>query len=103
MKLPEVTAFMTGANEWRLFDRWPPKEAVRMGGFQMMLSSDVIRSKFRNSFEKPEPMVPNQLTRIEFELADKLHRFQKGHKMMVQIQSTWESGRAGINSSICLS
>jgi hypothetical protein len=70
-------------------DPQPNPRGVRMGGFQMMLVSDVMRAKFRNSFEKPEPMKPNQVTRIAFELSDKLHRFLKGHKIMVQIQSTW--------------
>jgi predicted acyl esterase len=55
----------------------------------MLLAGDVMRSKFRNSFEKPEPMVPSKVTKIEFDLPDKLHRFLKGHKVMVQIQSTW--------------
>lgn len=208
MKLPEATAFMTGANEWRSFDAWPPKEAqptnlyfhangtlsfeipsgnsgavydeyvsdpdkpvpftteittamghtymvedqrfawtrpdvlvyqtevlttdvtiagpvtvelygstsgsdcdwvvklidvhpgkypdpkpnpnnVRMGGFQMKVVSDVMRAKFRNSFEQPEPLEPNKPTKIVFDLSDKLHRFRKGHKIMVQVQSTW--------------
>ena len=208
MKLPEATAFMTGANEWKSFDAWPPKEAqptnlyfqsngklsfqapsdqastafdeyvsdpgkpvpftaanttamghtymvegqrfawtrpdvlvyqtevlledvtiagpvtvelygstsgtdcdwvvklidvhpgtypnpkpnplgVQMGGFQMKLVSDVMRAKFRNSFEQPEALEPNKPTKIEFDLSDKLHRFRKGHRIMVQIQSTW--------------
>lgn len=208
MKLPEATAFMTGANEWRSFDAWPPKEAqpanlyfhaggklvfeppsdnsyaaydeyvsdpekpvpftaeittamghaymvedqrfvwtrpdvlvyqtdvlkedvtiagpvkvelhgstsgtdcdwvvklidvhpgtypnpnpnpldVQMGGFQMKLVSDVMRAKFRNSFEQPEAMEPNKPTKIVFDLSDKLHRFRKGHRIMVQVQSTW--------------
>ncbi len=70
-------------------DPQPNPSGVHMGGFQMKVVSDVMRSKFRNSFEKPEPMEPNQVTKIEFELSDKLHRFKKGHKIMVQIQSTW--------------
>lgn len=70
-------------------DPQPNPRNVRMGGFQMKVVSDVMRSKFRNSFEKPEPMKPNQVTKISFELSDKLHRFLKGHKIMVQIQSTW--------------
>ncbi|MBI3111414.1 MAG: CocE/NonD family hydrolase [Ignavibacteriales bacterium] len=208
MKLPEATAFMTGANEWKTFDAWPPKEAqptnlyfqsngklsfqapsdqastafdeyvsdpgkpvpftaaitaamghtymvedqrfawtrpdvlvyqtdvlqedvtiagpvtvelygstsgtdcdwvvklidvhpgtypgpnpnppgVQMGGFQMKLVSDVMRAKFRNSFEQPEALEPNKPTKIVFDLSDKLHRFRKGHKIMVQVQSTW--------------
>lgn len=70
-------------------DNVPNPAGTRMGGFQMMLAGDVMRSKFRNSFEKPGPMVPNKVTKIEFELPDKLHRFLKGHKIMVQIQSSW--------------
>lgn len=208
MRLPEATAFMTGANEWRSFDAWPPKEAqpedlyfhaggrlsferpadnssgaydeyvsdpdkpvpftagittamghtymvedqrfvwtrpdvlvyqtdvleedvtiagpvtvelygstsgtdcdwvvklidvhpgkypnpkpnpldVQMGGFQMKLVSDVMRAKFRNSLEQPEAMEPNKPAKIVFDLSDKLHRFRKGHRIMVQVQSTW--------------
>lgn len=57
--------------------------------YQMLVRSEVFRGRFRNSFEKPEPFVPNQPTRIRFELLDLLHRFQKGHRLMIQIQSTW--------------
>jgi len=62
---------------------------VRMGDFQMLLAGEVIRSKYRNSFEEPEPLVPDLVTKIEFDLRDKCHCFQKGHRIMVHIQSTW--------------
>jgi putative CocE/NonD family hydrolase len=62
---------------------------VRMGDFEMLLAGEVFRSKYRNSFEKPEPLVPGEVTKIEFDLRDKGHTFLKGHKIMVQIQSTW--------------
>jgi len=65
----------------------PP--GVHMGGYQLMIRGDVIRGKFRNSFEKPEPFEPNKVTRVKFELPDVQHRFLKGHRMMIQIQSTW--------------
>jgi hypothetical protein len=58
-------------------------------GFEMMIRSEVFRGRFRNSFEKPEPFVPGQPTRITFELLDVLHRFRIGHRVMIQIQSTW--------------
>jgi putative CocE/NonD family hydrolase len=58
-------------------------------GYQMLVRSEVFRGRYRNSFEKPEGFVPNQPSRIQFELLDVLHRFQKGHRVMVQIQSTW--------------
>jgi putative CocE/NonD family hydrolase len=62
---------------------------MRMGGFQMLLAGEVFRAKYRNSFENPEPLVPNQLTEIAFELGDKSHTFKQGHRIMVQVQSTW--------------
>jgi len=55
----------------------------------MMLRSEVFRARFKSSFEKPEALTPGQPTRLKFELLDVLHRFKKGHRLMVQIQSTW--------------
>ena len=48
-----------------------------------------MRGKFRNSYEKPEPFVPNQPTAVKFTLADVFHTFRPGHRLMVQVQSTW--------------
>ena len=62
---------------------------VRMGGFQMLLAGDILRAKFRNSFTNPEPMVPDKISRLEFPLGDKYHTFLKGHRIMVQVQSSW--------------
>jgi putative CocE/NonD family hydrolase len=67
----------------------PNPQNIKMGGFEMLLAGEVFRSKYRNSFEKPEPLVPNEVTHIEFDLRDKCHTFLKGHKIMVQIQSSW--------------
>jgi len=61
----------------------------RMGGYQMMVRSEVIRGRFRNSYEHPEPFVPNEPALVTLPLQDVLHTFQKGHRIMVQIQSTW--------------
>ncbi|WP_205317272.1 CocE/NonD family hydrolase C-terminal non-catalytic domain-containing protein, partial [Klebsiella pneumoniae] len=62
---------------------------VKMGGYQQMVRSEPMRGKYRNSFSKPEPFVPGKVTPVNFELQDVLHTFKKGHKIMVQIQSTW--------------
>lgn len=62
---------------------------AKAGGYQMLLASDILRAKFRNSLSKPEPMPPNQVTRLEFSLGDKYHTFRRGHRIMVQIQSSW--------------
>ena len=64
-------------------------KGVPMGGFQMMVRGEPMRAKYRHSFAKPEPMKPGQVTPINFDMPDVNHTFQKGHKIMVQIQSTW--------------
>ena len=60
-----------------------------MGGFQQLVRGDVMRGKFRASFEKPEPFVPGQPTAVKFALPDVYHTFRSGHKIMVQVQSSW--------------
>jgi putative CocE/NonD family hydrolase len=61
----------------------------KMGGYQMMVRSEIIRGRYRNSYEKPEAFEPNQPTKVNLELLDVLHTFKKGHRVMVQISSTW--------------
>ncbi len=70
-------------------DNQPNPAGVRMGHFQMLLAGEIFRAKFRRSFEKPEPMVPGEVTSIEFDLRDRNHTFEKGHRIMVQVQSSW--------------
>jgi predicted acyl esterase len=60
-----------------------------MAGYQMLVRGEIMRGKFRNSFEKPEPFTPNKVEKIKFYLPDVAHTFKKGHRMMVQIQSSW--------------
>lgn len=64
-------------------------ETTPLAGYQMLIRSEVFRGRFRNDYAKPEPFQPGEPTRVRFELLDVLHRFQKGHRLMVQIQSTW--------------
>jgi uncharacterized protein len=63
--------------------------SVRMGDFQMLVGADVFRGKYRNSFERAQPFVPGEVAKIEYDLRDKGHCFLKGHRIMIQIQSTW--------------
>jgi hypothetical protein len=63
--------------------------AVPMGGYQELIRGEPFRGKFRKSFEKPEPFVPNQPDRITFYLPDIAHTWRQGHRIMVQIQSSW--------------
>jgi uncharacterized protein len=60
-----------------------------MGGYQMLVRGEIMRGKFRKSFINPTPFVPNKLEAVNFDLPDVAHTFKKGHKIMVQIQSSW--------------
>ena len=66
-----------------------PRPGTQMGGFQLLVRGEVMRAKFRNSFSKPEAMVPNKKEKVKFDMQDAAHTFKKGHKIMVQVQSTW--------------
>lgn len=96
----ELSVSTTGTDsDWivKVIDVYPndfpdPKEnptRVRMGGFQQLVRGDVMRGKFRNSFEKPEPFSPGKVTPVRFTLPDVCHAFRPGHRVMVQVQSTW--------------
>jgi putative CocE/NonD family hydrolase len=67
----------------------PNPTHVRMGGYQQLVRGDVFRGKFRNSFEKPEPFEPGKPATINFAMPDVCHTFRRGHRVMVQVQSTW--------------
>ena len=74
----------------KLIDVFPDAtEAAALPAYEMMVRSEVFRGRFRKSYEKPEPFEPGKPTELRFELLDVLHRFQKGHRLMVHVQSTW--------------
>jgi putative CocE/NonD family hydrolase len=87
-------ASTTGTDsDWivKLIDVYPedyPDEPT-MGGYQLMIADEVFRGRFRTSFETPAPLVPNRVTEFSIDLHGADHRFLKGHKIMVQVQSTW--------------
>ena len=60
-----------------------------MGGYQMLVRGEIMRGKYRNSFEKPEAFIPGKITEVKYTLPDIAHTFKKGHKLMVQVQSSW--------------
>lgn len=62
---------------------------IKMGGYQMMVRGDVMRARYRNSYEKPEALQPGVIEKVSFTLPDVNHTFKKGHSLMVQIQSSW--------------
>ncbi len=68
-------------------DRYPPNP--QMGGYQLMVAAEVFRGRYRNSFERPEPIPPNAIQHYRIEYPGVDHVFRKGHRIMVQVQSTW--------------
>lgn len=60
-----------------------------MGGYQMLVRGEIMRGKFRNSFSTPTPFKPNKVEEVRFDLPDVAHKFKKGHRLMIQIQSSW--------------
>ena len=88
VKLIDVypASFPTPAGE-RGGDVGPP--AVSLGGFQQLVRGNPLRGKFRNSYEKPEPFVPGKVEPIKYELGQVNHTFRRGHRIMVQVQSSW--------------
>lgn len=73
------------AGNKRILDASP----LHMGGYQQLLRGEPFRAKFRNSWEKPEPLTPGKMTSIDFPMPDVMHTFRKGHRIMVQVQSSW--------------
>jgi hypothetical protein len=67
----------------------PAAGTVPMGGYQQLIRGEPFRGKFRKSFEKPVPFEPNQPDRITFYLPDIAHTWRQGHRIMVQVQSSW--------------
>jgi uncharacterized protein len=68
-------------------DVGPPE--FKMGGYQQLVRGEPFRGKFRHSFEKPEPFTPGKVEEINFTMQDVNHTFRRGHRIMVQIQSSW--------------
>ena len=97
----KLTVSTTGTDaDWvvKLIDVYPPNEpnhaympnkSIELGGYQQMVRSEVMRGRFRNSFEKPEPFKPGEATPVTFRLQDVLHTLKKSHRLMIQVQSTW--------------
>jgi putative CocE/NonD family hydrolase len=75
----------------RLIDVYPEtvEKTPSLGGFQLLVSGEPTRARFRKSFEKPEPVVPGEVNEYTIDLHWSHHCFRKGHKIMVQVQSTW--------------
>ncbi len=65
------------------------EKGVPMAGYQMLVRGEIMRGRYRNSFERPEPFVPGQVTEVKYEMPAVAHTFKKGHRIMVQVQNSW--------------
>jgi len=65
------------------------QDHLKLSNYHLMVRSEVMRGKFRNSFTYPEPFIPNKKAAVNIKLQDVNHTFKKGHKLQIQVQSTW--------------
>jgi putative CocE/NonD family hydrolase len=70
-------------------DNVPNPAGVRMGGYQQLVRGELMRGRFRNSYSKPEPFTPGKTEKLEYVMPDVNHTFRQGHRIMVQVQSSW--------------
>ena len=73
----------------KLIDVFPDDTTTALSGFQQLVRGEIMRGKYRKSFEVPVPFKPNKPERVKFELPDVAHTFAPGHRLMIQIQSSW--------------
>jgi putative CocE/NonD family hydrolase len=73
----------------KLIDVHPDHASSGMAGFQQMVRGEPFRGKFRESFERPVPFVPNEPARIAFTLGEVAHTFRRGHRVMLHVQGSW--------------
>jgi uncharacterized protein len=76
----------------KLIDVYPDSVhdlSPRMGGYQLMVASEILRGRYRNSWSRPTPLVPDQVTSFTVDLHQQAYTFNKGHRIMVQVQSSW--------------
>jgi len=90
----KLFASTTGSDsDWivKLIDVYPQKSEQdwKLSGYELMISEEIFRGRFRKSFEKPEPLVPGEVEAFTIDLHTQNHVFKKGHRLMVQVQSTW--------------
>jgi hypothetical protein len=67
----------------------PNPTDVKMGGYQQLVRGELMRGRFRRSYEKPDPFVPGKMDKVEYGMPDVCHSFRKRHRIMVQVQSSW--------------
>ena len=89
--IARLFASTTGTDsDWvvKLIDVYPADDP-KIPGYQLMVASEIFRGRYRHSFEKPEPIAANEVNEYTIDLHGNDHAFLKGHRIMVQVQSSW--------------
>ncbi len=89
VKLIDVFPENMGYNTVDIYAEKDPERIYPMGGYEMLVRAEIMRGKFRNSFSNPQPFVPGKITEVKWELPDVAHTFLQGHRIMIQMQSSW--------------
>ncbi len=89
VKLIDVFPDTLSHNEVDIYAEKDAAKQYPMGGYQMLVHGEVFRGRFRKSFENPVAFTPGKIEQVKYELGDVAHTFKKGHRIMIQVQSTW--------------
>ncbi|MEO6405415.1 MAG: CocE/NonD family hydrolase [Ferruginibacter sp.] len=89
VKIIDVYPEYMGYNDVNIYAETDPVSPYPMGGYQMLVRAEIFRGRYRNSYEHPTAFIPGKIEEVKFEFPSIAHRFKKGHRIMVQIQSSW--------------
>jgi uncharacterized protein len=89
VKLIDVFPDNLSYNDIDIYSEKEPEKTYPMGGYEMLVHAEVFRGRYRNSLEYPEAFIPGKIENVSFRVADVAHTFKKGHRIMVQVQSSW--------------
>ena len=89
VKLIDVFPDYLGYSKVDIYADEDPVNPYPMGGYQMLVRAEIFRGRFRKSYERPSAFTPDKITNVKFELPPVAHSFKKGHRIMVQVQSSW--------------
>jgi len=89
VKLIDVFPDKGSYNDVDIYAETDPVLKYPMGGYQMLVRAEIMRGRYRDSYSNPSPFVPNKLTEVKYTMPDVAHTFKKGHRIMVQVQSSW--------------
>ena len=89
VKIIDVFPDYLGYNNVDIYAETDPVDPYPMGGYQMLVRAEIFRGRYRKSYENPSAFTPGKIEEVKFELPSIAHRFSKGHRIMVQVQSSW--------------